>query len=332
MLLLAVTKYSESTDLCSTIHTIVLRADPLPKVAAKSYTEPVEIKVQKNVDLKRFTTYKVGGPAQFFADAKNWQTMLGLREFARQNNLPYLILGGGSNVLFADEGYPGLVIHNKMDQITFRDNVVIAEGGVNLMKLLLLAGQNNLGGVSGLANVPGSVGGAVYGNAGIPGIWIGDIMIGATILPNSGNKPEIVKPHYFKFGYRDSFIKKTKDIVLSATLKMQPMPAMLVRKEIEGFIKERTLKQPSGNSCGSFFKNPGTFPSAGWLIEQAGCKGMTVGGARVSEKHANFMMNTGEATTADILKLTQKVHGMVKEKFDVNLEPEVQIYPVNPFK
>ena len=113
---------------------------------------------------------------------------------------------------------------------------------------------------------------------------------------------------------------------------MRPEPEAKIRADINQYIKQRALKQPSGNSCGSFFKNPTQFPSAGWLIEQAGCKGLSVGGAEVSPKHANFLMNTGDATTKDILDLAMKVFKKVKEKFNVELEPEVQIIPVSSFK
>ena len=110
------------------------------------------------------------------------------------------------------------------------------------------------------------------------------------------------------------------------------MPKNLVKQEMNTYIKTRLSKQPAGLTCGSFFKNPDHFPSAGWLIDQSGCKGMTLGGAQVSEKHANFFMNTGKASASDIINLALKVHKIVKEKYDVDLEPEVQILPENPFK
>lgn len=292
----------------------------------------MEVQVQQNISLKNFCTFRTGGPARYFGEANNWQTMFALREFAKQNGLPYMILGGGSNVLIADEGYPGVVILNKMTKVHFHGELVTAEGGVNLMQLILLAAEHNMGGISGLANVPGTVGGAVYGNAGIPDIWIGNVLMHASILPTTGNKPQLVTPEYFEFGYRESRIKRTKDIVLSATLKLSPTPKAVVKTEIQNYIKERTLKQPPGHTCGSFFKNPSHFPSAGWLLDQSGCKGMRVGGAEISQKHANFFMNTGDATSADILELAQQAHAKVQEKFNVNLEPEVQIIPFNPFK
>lgn len=292
----------------------------------------MELQVKKNVSLKEFCTYKTGGFAKFFAEARNFQEMYHLREFAKMQDVPFMILGGGSNVLFADEGYPGLIIMNKMTKMHIQGELVTAESGVNLAKMVLIAAQNNLGGISGLSNIPGTIGGAVYGNAGVPDVYINDVMTHAIILPSNGNKPVIVSPEYFEFGYRDSKIKKTKDIILSATFKLRYEPALKVRAEINHYMKERNIKQPMGNTCGSFFKNPGQFPSAGWLIDQSGCKGMKVGGAEVSPKHANFIMNTGDAKSSDIINLTVKIHQIVKKKFNVNLEPEVQIVPNSPFK
>lgn len=292
----------------------------------------MKIQVQQNVEFKNFCTYRTGGPAKFYAEAKTADEMYHLREFAKRQNVPYLIVGGGSNILMADEGYPGLIIHNKMTKVHIQGESITAESGVMWMKLILLAAEHNLGGISGLANVPGSIGGAVYGNAGIPDICVNNVLTHAVLLPANGNKIVIVGPEYFQFGYRDSRIKKSKDIVLSATFKLQRQPKIKIRAEINQYMKTRALKQPAGNSCGSFFKNPGQFPSAGWLIEQAGCKGMKVGNAMVSPKHANFLMNTGGATTTEILTLAAQIHQKVKEKFNVSLEPEVQILPYSPFK
>jgi len=292
----------------------------------------MNVNVEQNIRLDQFTTYHTGGKARFFARASMWQHMFALREFSKQQGVPYVILGGGSNVLFADEGYPGMVILNQMDKVRFHGGFVTAESGASLSRMVLIAAKNNLGGVSGLANVPGTVGGAVYGNAGIPDIWIGNALVHAEILPTNGKEPIIVGPDYCGFGYRTSGFKHNNDIILSATLKLKPTPFLITQTEVREYVKDRTLKQPIGMSCGSFFKNTSEFPSAGWLIDQAGCKGMKVGGAEVSEKHANFILNTGKATSSDILKLAIQVYTKVKEKFNVELEPEVQILPTNPFK
>lgn len=285
----------------------------------------MEIKVQKNVSLKKFCTYRTGGNALYFAEARSEQEIIGLREFARSQEIPFYILGGGSNTLFPDDDYPGLIIHNKMTEVKIMGECIAAQAGVNLTKLLLKAAEHNLGGLSGLINVPGSVGGAIYGNAGIPDIRISDVLLQAVILPANENQAKTVNVDYFEFGYRHSKIKQTKDIILSGLFKFKSEPNIKIRAEINQYSKARALRQPTGLSCGSFFKNPGQFPSAGWLIEQAGCKGLSVGGAVISQKHANWIMNTGTATTKDIVTLAKKVHQLVKEKFNVDLEPEVQI-------
>ncbi|MBN2095860.1 UDP-N-acetylmuramate dehydrogenase [Candidatus Peregrinibacteria bacterium] len=291
----------------------------------------MDLQVKENISLREFTTFRTGGPAKYFAEAKTAQEMHYLREFAVKRQIPFVILGMGSNVLFLDEGYPGLIIHNKMSRMQIQGDRVTVEGGVNLTKMILIAAQHNLGGLSGLANIPGTVGGAVYGNAGIPDVCISDVLTHAVILPGHGDKPVIVGPEYFQFGYRHSKLKKNKDIVLSATLKMRMEPSVKIRAEIGQYIRERAAKQPVGNTCGSFFKNPSQFPSAGWLIDQAGCKGMQEGDAIVSPKHANFIINTGNAASKDILTLALKIHQKVKDKFNVNMEPEVQILPLSPF-
>jgi len=292
----------------------------------------MEIKVQKNISLKQFCTYKAGGTTKYFAEAKTFQEMIHLRNFAKIQNIPYIILGNGSNILFGDEEYPGLIILNRMTKLHIRNELVTAESGIGLSKMIMICAQNNLGGISGLCSIPGSIGGAVFNNAGIPDISISDILINAVILPENSDKPILVSPDYFQFGYRDSKIKRNKDIILSATFKLSREPGIKIRADISQYAKKRIQKQPMGNSCGSFFKNPGRFPSAGWLIEQSGCKGMKVGDAEVSDKHANFIINKGNAKSSDIINLTVKIHQIVKKKFNVNLEPEVQIIPNSPFK
>lgn len=291
----------------------------------------MEIKVQKEVSLRPFCTYKTGGNAQFYAEAANAKEMLGLREFAKLQKIPYLILGGGSNILFADEGYPGLIIHNKMSNVRFHDTYMLAESGANMTKALLMAAEHNMGGLSGLINVPGSVGGAIYGNAGIPDIFVSDALVEVTYLPENENEPITVAADQIEFGYRHSGFKGRQDIILSGVFKCTKEPSIKIRAEINQYAKSRALKQPAGLTCGSFFKNPKQFPSAGWLIEQSGCKGMQIGGAMVSEKHANWIMNIGNARSEDIIKLAFRVHKIVKKKFDVNLEPEVQIIAKHPF-
>ena len=208
-----------------------------------------------------------------------------------------------------------------------------AEAGVTVAKLAMMAADKGLGGMSGMAYVPGTIGGAVYGNAGIPEVCMADLLIEATVLPKDEDKPITLSNEECHFSYRNSVFKETKKFfVLSAKLRLQPASKELTMSQIATHMKARQEKQPVGRSCGSFFKNPSGFPGAGWLIEHSGCKGMKVGGAQISEKHGNFVMNMGDATAKDILDLTLKIRDIVKDKYDVILEPEVQIYPESPFK
>lgn len=292
----------------------------------------MELTIKHNIALKDYTTYKIGGPALYFAEARNGEEMTGLREFAKSKKLPWMILGLGSNVLFTDEGFPGLVIYNQMLKIHFQGPIVTVEGGVPLTQLIHTAAKFNLGGMENLIGIPASIGGAIFGNAGVPNCEIRDRLMNAMILAEESNYPVVVQPDYFQFQYRESVLKRKKDILLAATFKFEPQPQIQIQRSINEILKSRILKQPAGKSCGSFFKNPGEFPSAGWLIEQAGCKGLQVGGAIVSPKHGNWILNVESASAKDILILAQKVHDIVFRKFNVSLEPEVRILPNNPFQ
>ena len=293
---------------------------------------PMELAIRKNIALKNFTTYKVGGPAMYFAEAHNGEEIFHLREFAKAKKVPFLIMGLGSNILFEDSGYPGLVVFNRMMRTHFQGPMVTVEGGVPLSQFINTAARLNLGGMEQLIGIPATVGGAIYGNAGVPGFEVSDLLMHALVLPADSHQPVIVQPDYFHFRYRHSHLKEIKDILLGATFRLEPKPRAQIQRDITSILKSRLLKQPAGPSCGSFFKNPGQFPSAGWLIDQAGCKGLKVGGATISEKHANWILNAQDATAGDIISLAQKVYEKVFQKFNILLEPEVQILPNNPFK
>ncbi|MBI5411890.1 UDP-N-acetylmuramate dehydrogenase [Candidatus Peregrinibacteria bacterium] len=292
----------------------------------------MELAIKQNVVLGNYTTYGIGGSALFFSEARSGEEMYYLREFAKKKGILFFMLGLGSNVLFADEGFQGLVVYNQMLKMHFQGPIVTVESGVPLTQLIHAAAKLNLSGFEELAGIPGSIGGAIYGNAGVPGCELQDRLMHSMILEEQNSFPTIVQPQYFQFAYRSSVLKGRKDIVLAATFKLEPQPQVQAQRRINEVIKSRVLKQPSGKSCGSFFKNPGEFPSAGWLIEQVGCKGMREGGAIVSQKHANWILNTDNATTKDIVTLAKKIQEKVFKKFRVVLEPEVQIVPFNPFK
>lgn len=280
-----------------------------------------------NEPLKNHCTFQVGGNADFFYILKYIERLPRIIKLAKSLKVPYLLIGRGSNLLFDDKGFRGLVIKNETTGIVFKNNEVTAESGVIVSKLVNESVKKGLSPLEKWAGLPGTVGAAVYGNAGCNSLETKDILTSAKILdPNLGRiKP--VKNSYFKFKYRSSKLKKSNEILISATFSLKK--SKLSKEEIADLIKEihgsRIEKQPLGLSSGSFFKNPSKENPAGMLIDKCGLKGHQIGGAKISEKHANFLLNTGKATTKDIISLARLAQREVKKKFKFTLSPEVQI-------
>ncbi len=281
----------------------------------------MKIEIKQNVALSDLSAYGTGGPALFLGEAHDWASMLGLREFADMQDLPFEIIGQGSNTLFPDYGFEGLVIVNRMNHVQFQDNSIEVESGVNVLQLILAAGENNLGGLSALAATPGTINDALNQEGPALEAWIGDLMHDATILSEKTNAPTVVSPDYFKYRRR----KKEKDIILSVKLRLEEMPKQIVRTELSAMLSRRALGEPTNIPGGHFFENPEGFPSAKWLIESSGCNGLQIGGAMVSEKNPSYIVNTGKASTEDVMKLSKKVHQIVKQKYKVNLQPIANI-------
>lgn len=282
-----------------------------------------DLNVQKNISLKDHTTYKVGGPAEYFFIAGNLEELQESLKWASEKGLEVTILGNGSNVVVSDEGLKGLVIINKSNEINIDKNSVRVDSGVQLNDLIKNIHKEGKGGIEFLANIPGTVGGAVAGNAGCYGKYAGDHLQKATVFHNG--KVEEVAPSFFEYEYRSSKIKRGyRAIVIDATFEISDVNVEESRKMIEDDKELRDTKHPKEPSCGSFFKNPSRKNSAGKLIEECGLKGFEVGGARVSEKHANFIINTGNATAADIYRLAKEVMKKVRDKTGYELEEEVK--------
>ncbi|MBU1018900.1 MAG: UDP-N-acetylmuramate dehydrogenase [Patescibacteria group bacterium] len=267
--------------------------------------------LKQNEPLSKHSTFRVGGPAKYFAEAASAQEAMDLVAWAQKENLSYFVLGGGSNVLFKDEGFSGLVIKMSGTGVVLEGNEAIAEAGAKWPQVAKAAG-----GLEEFAYLPGTVGGAIHGNAGCFGKEIADILTRAWLL-NEGE----VGPEYFDFKYRYSRLKDTGDILLKAAFKVSGKCDEGKMKEI---LSKRREKQPHGMTAGSFFKNPDGH-SAGELIEKCGLKGKTVGGAQISDKHANFILNTGNATANDILELAEIAKKEVKGQFDIKLQEEVRV-------
>lgn len=293
--------------------------------------------LKQNVSLGDYVSFGVGGVADFFYTAKKIDSLVKVVSIAYKYKLPYFILGGGYNVLPSDSGFPGIVIKNECDNIAFSgdNSQVIVDSGVNLGKLINLAAGRDLGGLEFLFGVPGTIGGAVYGNAGAFNYEIGDFVKSLILLIPKGDEMVVVKKNnlWMNFSYRSSRLKKEyggikhKPVIL--TVKFQ-----LVRRrrdEILGImqdcLKQKKLNQPIGEKCaGSFFKNPGSAKeqSAGYLLDKIGAKKMKVGGAAFSKKHANFLINKKNTTAGDIRRLAEKAKSLVEDKFNVDLEEEIE--------
>lgn len=277
--------------------------------------------------LKPYTTFKIGGPADFFCIAKNTETIQKLIKFSKKHGLPYLVIGAASNILFDDQGFRGLVVKIECQNLEVKNTQITAEAGVLIPRLIEESIKNNLSGLEKWVGLPGTVGGAVRGNAGCNGLETADILTVATILDPEKGETSQVERDYFEYNYRESSLKKSNQIVLSATFQLQKseLPPEKQQEIMDKLRKFRQDKQPIGFTTGSFFKNPSPSQPAGFLLEQAGLKGKQVGNAQISEKHANFFINKGNATSQEMLTLAKTAKQLVKAKFGLNLQEEVQI-------
>jgi UDP-N-acetylmuramate dehydrogenase len=278
--------------------------------------------LQQAFSLKPFCTFNVGGLADYYYEAKDLSLLPELLRLAHAENIPVFIFGGGSNVLFLDEGFRGLVIRVTASNVQINGTQLIADAGTKWTALIRAMHEGNLTGLESFNGLPGTLGGAVAGNAGCFGTEIKDVFSSAKILDQTTGNIREVGMDYFQFSYRWSMIKVSEDVVLSVTLQLKNLEG---ERPEQGSLQARLAKQPPGKSSGSFFKNPSPDKPAGWLIDQCGLKGFQIGGAQISEKHANFFLNHGKATSSDILALRDEAKKQVQIQFDIELEEEVVI-------
>lgn len=265
----------------------------------------------------------IGGPADLFYALKNIDELTGLVETAKILKIPHIIIGGGTNIIFSDRGFRGLVIRMQAQKIDINGNKITAEAGAPLALVIQKSLQHNLTGLQRLSGLPGTIGGAVRGNAGCNGTEIKDVFESAQVyLPNKGICT--LKAKDLAFAYRHSALKKNPGIILKVTLKLKKEDCSKAALEAKELITSRAGKQPAGKTCGSFFKNPQPELSAGYLLDQTGCKGLQYGNAQVSWLHANWIMNLGGATQADVADLAGEMRERVRDRFDITLIPEVQ--------
>ncbi len=276
--------------------------------------------------MSKHTTFKIGGPADCFLMPENEEQLKCVYDAAKQAGLPVLILGNGSNLLVGDKGIRGVVIclFKKMDKIEIINDRLIADCGAPMSRVSNAALKAKLSGFEFASGIPGTVGGGVYMNAGAYGFELKDIIESVRYMDSNG-KIGVLCMDECEFGYRKSIFERLHYVVLSCTFKLKNDSADLIRERINDYTQRRNTKQPIEKpSAGSVFKRPeGYF--AGALIEGANLKGASVGGAQVSEKHAGFIVNTGNATARDVLELIEHIKSVVLEKYGVSLEPEIKL-------
>ena len=280
--------------------------------------------VKENEPMKSHTTFKVGGPADFFLMPQTMEQVQKIIKLAKQEHIPYLFIGNGSNLLVSDHGIRGMVITMMgMNQIKVEETCVRAGAGVSLAALAKEALRHELQGFEFAAGIPGTLGGAVHMNAGAYGGEMKDVIKEATVLDKEGTIKNLTKEQ-LELGYRTSVIGKNQYVVLEAVLELTKGEKEEIQSNMEELARRRREKQPlEYPSAGSTFKRPeGYF--AGKLIDDAGLRGFQLGGAQVSDKHCGFIINTGNATALDIQRLIVEVQNRVEDKFGVRLETEVK--------
>jgi len=285
-------------------------------------------RLHENTPLANLTAARVGGPADFLLSVENAQELEETVRWLWENDLPFIVLGSGANVLISDRGVRGLVILNRARRIEIHAEeeppTVWAESGANLGLIARSAALHGLSGLEWAAAIPGTLGGAVYGNAGAHGQDMAHNLILAEILHRERGK-ETWPCERFAYGYRTSILKAHpgEAVILSALLRLQRSTRESVQAQMEAFTSYRKQTQPPGASMGSVFKNPpGDY--AGRLIEAAGLKGTRIGGVEVSRIHANFFVNDEKATANDYWALIQLVRRKVFETFGISLELEIE--------
>lgn len=281
-------------------------------------------RLKENEPLKNHCTFRVGGAADLFYELLNIDELPSLIIAAQESGVTYRVIGRGSNSLFTDKGFRGLIIKNLTNKLTIGGGQLRADSGVPLALVIHKSVDNHLTGLEPLYGLPGSIGSAVWGNAGVPGTEISHFLNEVQLF-NPADGVCTVKVDDLKFAYRWSSLQDSHDTILRCSLLLKNGQKNLSQETIKKIDEIRRGKQPTGYTAGSFFKNPSKEKSAGYLIEQCGLKGSSLGGAEISPKHANFFMNKGNATAGEILELARRAEEAVQKKFAISLEREVKV-------
>ena len=283
------------------------------------------IEIKRQVPLSKYTFTKTGGPAEFLAFPRNESELKKLVIAAHNNNIPLTIIGNASNLIIRDGGISGIVlILNKMNQIKVDKNKVIAQAGATIVETAFTAAHHSLSGLEFAAGIPGSVGGAVFMNAGAYGGETSSVIESVRVMTRSGNFKNYSQSE-MKFSYRHSLVQENGDIVLEAVFALKKSAKNRILADMNYLNALRQYKQPlEYPSCGSVFKRP-TGHYVGPMIIQAGLQGKQIGGAQDSTKHAGFIVNKGNATATDYLDLIHLIQEKIKTKFGLDLHTEVRI-------
>lgn len=294
------------------------------------YDKVVDIVGEENVHtdepMSRHTTFRIGGNADYFVKPGNADEVAAVIVVCREYNIPYFILGNGSNLLVSDDGYRGMIINimDNMNSVTVDGRIITAQAGAMLVRVSVMARDNALTGLEFASGIPGTIGGAVYMNAGAYGGEMKNVVKTVRAIDEYGRIYEL-DSEKMDFSYRHSIVEERKLIVLEVTLELEHGSREAIDDRMKELAEARRSKQPlEYPSAGSTFKRPeGYF--AGKLIMDAGLRGYSVGGAQVAEKHCGFVINKGGATASDVVELIRDVQHDVDDKFGVTLEPEVKM-------
>ncbi len=309
--------------------------------------ENIEQKISKKVALKQYSTFKIGGAAEYYIEIKTRDDLAASIDWAVRGNLPFFILSGGSNILFSDQGFPGLVIKMKNCRFMADRLRINCESGVDLWKAVKLGLENSLSGLEWAYGIPGTVGGAVRGNAGAFGSSMKDVVADVEAYDALRGKFMVFEGEKCHFSYRDSVFKHKHELIIwSVKLLLEKDKRNDISKRMREFGARRTKIQPCEPSAGSIFKNlmfedlkqanPQIARAAqeenaarkgkvgtGWLIDRLGLKGKSIGGAKISEIHANFIVNTGSATAEDVIMLISYIKQQARDSYGIQLHEEI---------
>jgi UDP-N-acetylmuramate dehydrogenase len=300
-----------------------------PKSAVDSiYLPDTDCVIESHVPLADLTSFRVGGPAQWYVTPRNGEQIQASVQWGQHHQLPITFLGAGSNLLVSDQGVPGLVISTKYLRESHYDDEtgrIKVQAGEPIARLAWKAAKRGWRGLEWGVGIPGTVGGAVVMNAGAHRSCLADILVSTTVLTPQGELLELT-PEDLDFSYRTSNLQGSDRLVIAATFQLEPgFDKDAVRGDTTRHLHQRRNSQPYHlPSCGSVFRNPESY-AAGWLIEQVGLKGYQIGDAQVAQRHANFILNRGNATATDIFRLICHVQGQVEENWSIQLHPEVKL-------